>query len=420
VKRAFSLSLVTMLAALVAVSAASAKNGKVLAVKFDADVNPVTQGWLSDRIREGAGYDAIVILLDTPGGLDSSMRKIVQAELSAKEPVVVYVSPNGARAASAGVWIAQAADVLAMAPVTNIGSSTPITNTGANIGSDLRRKIVNDAAASLRSLARSHGRNARWADLAVRKASNLSADEALRMHVIDLVAPDLQTLLKRIDGRTSKPRDVTLHTAGDEVVTKSMGFFTRLLDTLIDPNLLSLLFLAGIGGILFEVFHPGVVLPGALGAVSLVTALFGFSILPTNWAGFALIVLGLALLVIDAHVVTHGALTISGLIALAVGLLMLFHDAPAPYRVSTWFVFALVFTIGGFMAFALGKAVQARRRPSAMPTVVGAEGVARGDGLVFVRGETWKAATEDGSPLEPGTRVRVDEIQGLRLKVHRV
>jgi membrane-bound serine protease (ClpP class) len=409
------------LAALSAVSSATAGNGKVLAVTFDADVNPVTQKWLSDRIDEGANYDALVILLNTPGGLEDSMRKIVQDELGAKEPVVVYVAPNGARAASAGVWIAEAADVLAMAPAgTNIGSSTPITSSGGNIGSDLKRKILNDAAASLRSLARSHGRNAKWADLAVRKASNLTADEALSMNVIDLVAPNLPTLLQKIDGRTVKLRGLTLHTAGDTVVTKRMGFFTRLLDTLIDPNLLSLLFLAGIGGILFEVFHPGVVLPGALGAVSLVTALFGFSVLPTDWAGFVLILLGLSLLVIDAHVVTHGALTVSGLVALAVGLLMLFHDAPAPYKIDTWFVIAITGTLGGFMAFALGKAVQARRRPSAMPAMVGAEGVARSDGLVFVRGELWQAATEDGSPLEPGARVLVDDVQGLRLKVHRV
>ena len=416
-KRALILA---MLVALATTASASAGNGRVLAVKFDADVNPVTQKWLSNRIDEGADYDALVILLDTPGGLDTSMRKIVQDELAAKEPIVVYVAPNGARAASAGVWISEAADVLAMAPVSNIGSSTPITSTGGNIGSDLKRKILNDAAASLRNLARAHGRNAKWADRAVRKASNLTADEALRMHVVDLVSPDLPALLRTIDGRTVKLRGFTLHTAGDTIVTKRMGFFTRLLDTLIDPNLLSLLFLAGIGGILFEVFHPGVVLPGALGAVSLVTALFGFSILPTNWAGFALIVLGLALLVIDAHVVTHGALTVSGLVALAVGMLMLFHDAPAPYEIDVWFVIAVTGTLGGFMAFALGKAVQARRRPSAMPAMVGAEGVARGQGLVAVRGELWQATTDDGAPLEPGTQVRVDDIEGLRLKVHRV
>jgi membrane-bound serine protease (ClpP class) len=412
--------LLVLLATTFFAQSAEAKVGKVLAVRFDAEVNPVTQKWLSDRIAEGSGYDALVILLDTPGGLDTSMRTIVQSELSAKEPIVVYVWPNGARAASAGVWISEAADVLAMAPSTNIGSSTPITSSGSNIPSDLRRKVINDAAASLRALAKTHGRNAKWADLAVRQASNLSADEALRMHVIDLIAPDLPTLLREIDGRSTQPRHLTLHTAGDTIVTRKMGFFTRFLNALIDPNLLALLFLAGIAGLIFEVLHPGIVLPGALGAVSLVLALFGFSILPTSWAGVALIVLGLALLVIDAHVVTHGALTLSGLISLGVGMITLFHDAPAPYRIHVWFVLAVTVTIGGFMAVALGKAVQARRRPVAVGSMVGEQGVARARDKVFVHGELWAAQTNDGAPLEPGERVQVDDVQGLRLIVHRV
>jgi membrane-bound serine protease (ClpP class) len=412
-------ALVGVLAALVAVPAAAAAP-RVLVADFNSDVSPPTASWLIDRINEARGYDAIVIRLDTPGGLDDSMRKIVKAELASKVPVIVYVAPGGARAASAGVWISQAADVLAMAPNTNIGSSTPITGTGADIGKDLRRKVVNDAAASLRALARSHGRNAQWADRAVREASNLSADEALKMHVIDVVAPTLPALLRQIDGRKTIPRNLVLHTRGASTTEREMGFLTRLLNTLIDPNLLSLLFLAGIGGIVFEVFHPGVVLPGALGAVALVTALYGFAVLPTNWAGAALVLLGLALLVIDAHVVSHGALTVAGLVALAVGMLMLFHDAPAPYRVNTWFVLALTGAIGGFMALALGKAVQTRRRPSAMPAMVGQTGIARANGMVFVRGELWQAQTEDGTPLEPGERITVDDVQGLRLVVHRV
>jgi membrane-bound serine protease (ClpP class) len=414
------LLLAVFVTAAVLVPQAAAGNGKVLAVTFDADVNPVTQKWLNDRIAEGAKYDAIVILLDTPGGLEASMRKIFKAELAAKEPVIVYVAPNGARAASAGVWIAQAADILAMAPVANIGSSTPIDVSGRNISSDLRRKAINDAAASLRALAVSHGRNGAWADSAVRVASNLSSSEALRMNVIDVIAPDLPTLLRDIDGRTTKPRGLTLDTAGDTIVTREMGFLTRLLDTLLDPNILSLLFLAGIAGIAFEVLNPGVVLPGALGAVALVTALYGFSVLPTSWAGVALILLGIVLFVIDAHVVTHGALTVSGLAALAVGMLVLFHDAPAPYRVDTWFALAVAGTLGAFMVFALGKAVSARRRPSAMPTMIGAEGVVRDPNLVFVRGELWRATASDGAPLEPGEHVTVEAVEGLQLVVHRV
>jgi membrane-bound serine protease (ClpP class) len=414
-----------MLAALVVASSATAANSKVLVIRFgpDLEVNPVTKDYVNHQLSEAEKhYDAAVIVLDTPGGLSTSMRSIYQKELALKVPVIVYVSPSGARAASAGVWIAEAADVLAMSPVSNIGSSTPIDSSGGNIGSDLRRKVVNDAAASLRALAAAHKRNTTWPVLAVTKASNLTAQQALRMNVIDVIATNLPALLRQLDGYRTKDtqRPFTLHLANAQITNVAPGFFTRFLNTLINPNLLSLLFLAGLGGIIFEVFHPGVVLPGALGAVSLVTALFGFSVLPTSWGGVALIVLGLALLVIDAHVITHGALTVSGLISLAVGMLMLFHNAPAPYKIDTWFVIAVTGTLGGFMAFALGKAVQARRRPSAMPVMVGAEGVARSDGLVFVRGELWQATTDDGSPLEPGARVLVDDVQGLRLKVHRV
>src|SRR5215213_3157486 len=245
-----------------------------------------------------------------------------------------------------------------MAPATDIGSSTPITGGGQDLEKDLRRKAINEAAASLRGLAATHGRNAKWADAAVRHASNLTAAEALRMGVIELIARDVPTLLDRVDGEKTVPRGFTLDTAGATVTDVSPGFLTRLLSTLIDPNLLSLLFLAGIAGIGFEIFHPGVVLPGALGAVSLLTALFGFSVLPVTWAAVPLILLGIALLVIDAHVVTHGALTVSGLISLAVGLIMLFHNAPEPYHVSPWLVSALTVVIGGLWAFAMAKAVQ--------------------------------------------------------------
>jgi membrane-bound serine protease (ClpP class) len=410
-------------AALALASTASAAAPRVLAIRFATEVNPVTQGYLSHELHRAAKqhYDAAVILLDTPGGLSDSMRKIVQDELASPIPVVVYVAPNGARAASAGVWISEASDLLAMAPETNIGSSTPINGSGANIGSDLRRKVVNDAAASLRSLARSHGRNAQWADAAVRKASNLAADEALRIHVIDRIAPSLPALLKAADGyRTKGPgRAFTLHLAGATIDHVKPGFFTRFLNTLIDPNLISLLFLAGIGGIGFEIFHPGVVLPGALGAVSLVIALFGFSVLPTSWAGLALVLLGIFLLVADAHVVSHGALTVSGLIALVIGLLMLFHNAPAPYHTSVPLVASVAAALGLFWAFALTKAVQVRRSPVTVgpSSIVGKTGEVRDSGFVFVNGELWQARRPDGSPLKPGERVRVERVDGLTLTV---
>jgi membrane-bound serine protease (ClpP class) len=402
--------------------AGSAAVPRVLAIHFDTDVNPVTQDWVNHELgrAESGGYAAAVIVLDTPGGLQESMRKIVSRELSLKIPVIVYVSPGGARAASAGVWISEAADVLAMAPDTNIGSSTPINGDGSNISSDLRRKVVNDAAASLRGLAKTHGRNAAWADLAVRKASNLTSDEALQMNVVDLLAPSLPALLKTIDGRKTVPRNLSLHTAGAQIVNVKPGFFTRFLSTLIDPNIVGLLFLAGIAGLGFELFHPGVVIPGAFGAICMVCALFGFSVLPLSWAGLTLVLLGVTLLVVDAHVTSHGALTLSGLVAIGVGLATLFHKAPAPYHTSIPLIVTVTALLGGFWAFAMAKAVAIRRSPVRVgpQEIVGMEGVVRTGGYVFVRGELWRAPAAD--EIEPGEHVKVDALDGLTLDVHRI
>ena len=403
-------------------SAGVATAPKVLAIHFDADVNPVTQDWLNNELSKAQthGYSAAVIVLDTPGGLEESMRKIVQRELSLKIPVITYVAPPGARAASAGVWIAEASDLLAMAPNTNIGSSTPINGNGANIGSDLRRKVVNDAAASLRGLAKTHGRNVKWADAAVRKASNLTATEALQMNVIDVISPSLPALLGTIDGTVTVPRHFTLHTANAQIDNVHPGFLTRFLSTLIDPNIIGLLFLAGLAGLGFELFHPGVVIPGAFGAICMVCALFGFSVLPISWAGLILILLGAALLVIDAHVTTHGALTLSGLVAIAVGLATLFHNAPAPYHTNIWLIVTVTALLGGFWAFAISKAVAVRRAPVRVgpQEIVGMEGVARSGGQVFVRGELWRARSSES--LRPGDRVRVAGLDGLTLDVHRI
>jgi membrane-bound serine protease (ClpP class) len=414
------------LALVVAASAGAATSGKrVLAIKFgpDLEVNPVTQDYLTSKLTKAANdhYDAAVILLDTPGGLSTSMKKIYTAELNAKLPVIVYVSPDGARAASAGVWISEAADVLAMAPTTNIGSSTPIDSSGQNLGSDLRRKVINDAAASLTALAASHKRNTTWPGRAVRVASNLTAQQALKMNVIDVVAPSLPALLDKLQGYTTKDaeRPYTLDLAGAHIDNVSPGLFTRVLNAIIDPNILSLLFLAGIIGIGFEVFHPGVVLPGALGAVALLTALFGFSVLPISWTGLLLIVLGVVLFVIDAHVVSHGALTISGLVSLIVGMLLLFHNAPAPYHTSAWLVVSVTVPLALFWVFAMSKAVQVRRRPVTVGPnrVVGEDGVVRAPGQVFVAGELWRAHRDDGAELRPGDRVQVVSVDGLELTV---
>jgi len=411
--RAFLGSLAAILA-VPALALASSAKPRVLVIHYALEVNPVTSSYVDHQLHraENGHYNAAVIVLDTPGGLSESMRKIVKTEVALRIPVIVYVSPQGSRAASAGVWITEAADIAAMAPQTNIGSSTPISSSGQNIDTDLRRKVINDAVASLKSLMRYHHRNASWAALAVRKASNLPEYEAKRQNVVDVLAPTLPALLDKIDGRKTVGKGFVLHTAGAELTDVHPGFFTRLLNALIDPNLIPLLFLAGLAGIGFEIFHPGVVLPGALGAVSLLLALFGFSVLPISWAGLALILLGAALLVIDAHVVTHGALSVSGLISLVVGSLLLFHNAPAPYHVNTPLVITFAAVIGMFWAFAITKAVQIRRRPVSVgpQTIVGEVGEARQDDLVFVHGELWRARAADGEPLRPGEQIRVSGV----------
>jgi membrane-bound serine protease (ClpP class) len=401
-------------------SSASAATPRVLAIHFDAEVNPVTQNYLCDNLSRAAkdGYAAAVIVLNTPGGLLQSKDQIVLCELNAKLPVLVWVGPNGATAGSAGVWIAQAADFLGMAPETNIGSSTPIDSGGSNIGSDLRRKLINHEAATLRALAQSHGRNVDWADRAVRVATNATASEALKLRVIDAIAPTLPSLLAQADGVKTKPRGYTLHLAGADIHHVHLGFFTRILNTLIDPNILPLLFLAGLAGIGFEIFHPGVVLPGALGAVALVTALFGFSVLPISWGGLLLMLLGVALLVADVHVTTHGALTVAGLISLAVGSIMLFQNAPG-FHTSKPLVISVAVVLGAVWAFAMSKALEVRHRPVQVGAqlIAGSVGEVRDNGLVFVNGELWEARAAGGEELRPGERVRVESLDGLTLTV---
>ena len=427
-KRAILAAMVA-LACLVLVGGAAGADSKprVLAITFgpDLEINPVTQGYVTHQLSRAAkdGYDAAVILLDTPGGLSTSMKKIYQAELASKVPVIVYVSPEGARAASAGVWVAQAADVLAMAPTTNIGSSTPIDSSGQNLGSDLRRKVINDSVASLTALAAAHHRNTTWPAKAVREASNLTAEQALQMNVIDFVAPTLPALLQKLDGYKTKyaQRPFTLHLAGAEIDTVKPGFVTRFLNTIIDPNLISILFLLGIIGLVFEVLHPGIVLPGALGAVCLVLALYGFSVLTPSWGGLALVLLGIALLIVDLHAPTHGVLTIGGLISLLFGLALLFQNEPGAYRVNLWLIVGIGGAIGIFWVFATGKALAARRLPveTGVQMMIGQRAEVRAPGLVFVDGALWQAHASDDSELVPGEEVEVEAVDGLQLTVRR-
>lgn len=394
-------------------------------MKFENDVNPVTQSYVTGEISRANRdhYDAIVILIDTPGGLSSSMEKIVKSELKSKVPVIVYVYPEGSRAASAGVWIGQAGDILAMAPQTNIGSSTPINVGGGDIAKDLRRKVVNDAAASLRELAREHGRNVQWADAAVRKASNLGATEALQQHVIDLMAPSLPALLDKVDGRKTKPKGLVLHTAGAQITTVDMSLWKKILDTLIDPNLIVLFMSLGTLGIIVELWNPGLIFPGTAGAIFLILGLFGLQVLPISAAGALLMLLAFAFFAAEAFVPTHGAITLAGAVCFVIGALLLFEPAGNTYKVSVPVVLAIAGTLAALMAFVAFKIVQVRKAPvvTGSSELLGQVGVVREalapTGIVFVRGELWQAHS-DGGPIEPGTPVRVQRIgDGLVLEV---
>ena len=395
---------------------------RVLVVEFDNDVNPVTQDYLQDEMHraESDGFSAVVIEMDTPGGLGSSMRAIVKTMLALKVPVVVYVAPSGSSADSAGAVIGQAADVLAMAPQTNIGSSTPISATGGNFGSDLRKKVINDAAAYIGELAREHGRNGEKAEAMVRDAANYGAREAVRLDIADLMAPSVPALLGRIDGQKTVPKGLVLHTADAQVERVEMSFWKRALDLLIDPNVIALMLSIGLLGIVVELWNPGMIFPGTVGAISLIVGLYGLQVLPVSVAGVLLLLLSAAFFVAELFLPSHGALTIAGGITFVLGALMLFDPAGNAYQVSLWTAIAIAGSLALLMGVALSRVVKARRNPVevGVTQLVGDDAVVRREGWVAVGGELWRARTPDGRPLVPGEHVTVESVEdGLELVV---
>ena len=414
--RGSTLLLAALAAALAFSSTAGASEGRVLVAEFQNDVNPVTQDYLLDAIERGEreGYAAVVIEMDTPGGLGSSMRSIVRRILAAQVPVIVYVAPAGSSADSAGAVIGMAADVLAMAPQTNIGSSTPITTGGEDFSKDLRRKVVNDAAAYIGELAREHGRNVSEAERMVREASNLGAREALRRNVTDVVASDYGDLFRQIDGERTRPKGLTLATpAGTGIDRIEMSTWKRILDVLIDPNIVALMLSLGLIGIVVELWNPGLIFPGTVGALSLIVGLYGLQVLPVSAAGVLLMLLAAAFFVAEAFIVSHGALSVAGAVTFVVGSLLLFDPAGEAYQVSIQVSLAIALTLAGLFGFGIAKAARARSAPAAVGThrLVGEAAQVRAGGLVFVDGELWRARSADGSPLSAGASVRVQSVQ---------
>jgi membrane-bound serine protease (ClpP class) len=350
-------------------SGAFADSPLVVRASLDAEINPVTASYVDQAVSraEGEHAAALLLVLNTPGGLSTAMDDIVTRLLNARVPVVVYVAPPGARADSAGLFVAQAADVVAMAPGTNIGSAHPIDVSGANLGSDLRAKVVNDAVARIRNLASIHGRNADWCERAVRESVNVGADQAVALHVADLAATDVAALLAAIDGRTlNRARPLTLHLAGARVEDDSPSVVQQLLLLLADPNVAFVLLLLAVFGLIAEIATPGAVLPGTVGGISAILALVGFSSLPVNLAGVLLVLFAFVLFVVDLKAPTHGVLTVGGVVSLVVGAAFLIDTGPfgAGFGISPWLIAASAVASAGFFGFVLGKAVAARRRPA--------------------------------------------------------
>lgn len=422
-------------------------SGAVIVLEIDGTIGPPTGDYIERALEKANRQQAelVVMRMDTPGGLDTSMRDIIKHITTSTVPVAVFVAPSGARAASAGTYILYASHIAAMAPGTNLGAATPIqigglpgqdeakedskkedqdkNAPGKVTGNAKNRKLVNDAAAYLRSLAQMRGRNAEWAEKAVREAVSLPAQEALDIGVIDLIATDLQDLLRQIHGRTVtvQGREKTLSTEGASLVRIEPDWRNRLLSVISNPNVAYVLMLIGIYGLIYEFSNPGAILPGTVGAISLVLALFAFQALPINYAGVALILIGLALMISEAFVPSFGALGLGGMAAFIIGSVILIDTEAPGYGISLPLIgsFAVITTL--ILVLVVGMAIKSRQRPvvSGSEQLIGTEGIAIGafdhDGSVRVHGEVWRARTD--RMLNEGQSVRVTGREGLTLRV---
>ena len=412
-------------------SSASGSSDVAYSIQLQDPIDPATQKWVSSALDDAATQHAklAIIRLDTPGGLSDSMRTIIQDMAAAPMPVVVYVSPNGARAGSAGAYITEAGDVAAMAPVTNIGSATPIAIGANGESQDLSRKIKNDAAAGMRALASAHGRNAHLASLLVTQAKNLTAQEALKDNLIDVIAPSQEALLKKLDGfQVQGPKKQVLHTSGLQVQNHDMPFVYQVLEVLVNPNVAYLLILVGILGLIVEAFSPGLIAPGTIGVISLLLGLYGSFQLPVSLAGVLLLVAGILMIIGEAHLPTHGILGASGIAALIASGLLLYDTNTSAFEISPVVVVIVGLLLGGGLAVAVQKAVKARREPkrTGWEEMVGTIAEVREPldpvGQVFVQGALWRARLvdadgDDRRALERGSRVRVESVEGLTLHV---
>ena len=406
-------------------ASARAAGAPVAVVEIDGVISPVTLRLVESALTRAQTEkaQALVIQLDTPGGLERSMRAICQRLLNAEIPVIVWVGPTGARAASAGVFITLAAHVAAMAPATNIGAAHPVAAGGGSIDKESMRKIENDAAAFVRTIAIERGRNADWAEKAVRQSVSITEREAVKLQVIDLVADSVPDLLTKVDGRTVKTTKGSVTLATKDAVARpiEIGFRDRILNVITDPNVAYVLMMLGTLGLIFELSTPGAVLPGVIGGISLILAFFAFQSLPINYAGILLILFAIVLFIAEVKVVSHGILGTGGVVAMALGSLMLYDAPEAGFRVSWLVIIPTVAITAGLFLFALtmGMRALARRPQLGAEALVGETGVAAGpltpEGQVKVHGEIWRAVAD--RPVADHAPVRVVAVDGLTLRV---
>ena len=417
---------------LVAPGAGQDDGGIAYSIELTGTIDPATEQWLGQALddAEEDGAEVAIIRIDTPGGLDSSTREMVKDIIAAPMPVIAYVSPDGARAASAGLFITEATDVAAMAPQTNIGSATPISIGPGETNEVLGQKIENDAAAYVRALAEEHGRNGDLAARMVTDAVNRTAEEAERAGLIDVIATSEQELLDELDGfRVQGPKSQRLATAGLEIERHDMPLQFELLQIIVNPTIAYLLLLAGLVGLAIELFSGGsTIVPGVFGAISLLLGLYGTAQLPVTLVGILLLVLGVALIIAEAHIVpTHGILGAAGVAALVVAGLVLYNTDSDSFEVSVPAVVVTGLLLGGFLAFAVQRTFVAHQRPvmTGWEEMIGATGEVREPldpiGQVFVEGALWRARPADeGSSVGRGYRVRVESVEGLTLIVRPV
>jgi membrane-bound serine protease (ClpP class) len=397
-------------------------------IRIEESINPGTAAFLSRGIRQAVedGAPLVIVQLDTPGGLVSSMRTMVKTIMNTPIPVVVFVSPSGAQAASAGVFVVMAADIAAMAPGTNIGAAHPVVAGGKDMDETMGTKVVNDLVAFIKSIATRRGRNAEWAEEAVRKSVSITAEEALKFKVIDLVARDVDDLLAKLEGWPiqTKEGEKKLALKGLPLETVQENLRDRILKTISNPNIAYLLMLIGMAGLYFELSHPGAIFPGVIGGISLILAFYAFQTLSVNYAGVLLIILGAILFLLEIKVTSYGLLSVGGVICLTLGSIMLFNTGAPGLRISWSVLIPAVLVISGFfmtVAFLAMRAHMAKPR-TGYQGLIGEIAVAKEslapDGKVFVHGELWNATSEDIVPV--GSKVEVIEVENLWLKVRKI